>query len=170
LCLSTTESFPQSLSCRIARKTALCCWSLSGRRTFCSGLLPSSTSAVVPVRNEGDGRTQSASGSMLAAACRSGARGGGRGVAVFRSRGGKSVRDSHGMASQPSWYTQQAPALPIVQVQGRWCQALPARTGDARAVLDLMASCQRRRHAASLVAGAKFEPWLMSYCWRTQKR
>jgi hypothetical protein len=125
---------------------------------------------VVPVINEGDGRTQSAAGSMLAAACRSGVRGGGRGVAAFRSRGGKSVRDSHGMASHPSWDTQQAPPLPLSQVQGLWWQALPARTGDARAVLARVASCQRRRHAASLVAGAKFEPWLMRYCWRTQKR
>ena len=54
------------------------------------------------------------------------------------------------MASQPSWYTHKAPALTISQVQGLLCQVLPARTGDARAVLDLVASCQRRMHAASL--------------------
>ena len=52
------------------------------------------------------------------------------------------------MTSQPSWYTQQAPAWPISQVRGLLCQVLPARTCDALAVLDLVASRQRRKHAA----------------------
>ena len=45
---------------------------------------------------------------------------------------------------------KKAPGLTVPQVQVLLCHVLPARTFDARAVLDIVAYWQRRNHAAYL--------------------
>jgi len=76
-----------------------------------------------------------------------------------------SFRDSNGMTSQTSWYTQTAPALTISQVQRLLYHVLLARTGDALVVLDLVASWQWWHHAASLSPRQRRASMIVPSAW-----